>query len=107
MRFAGVALAALAWARVAHPLAIVAPMFVFMVALMTTMPQATAGALSAFPEIAGSAASLLLFCQFVLASTAALIVGVTFDGSQWPMAMTIATTTLLTFVAFRVLVRSR
>ena len=107
MLFAGVALAALAWARVAHPLAIVAPMFVFMVALMTTMPPATAGALSAFPEIAGSAASLLLFCQFVLASTAALIVGMTFDGSQWPMAMTIAATTLLTFVAFRVLVRPR
>ena len=105
MLFAGVALAALAWARVAHPLAIVAPMFLFMVALMTTMPQATAGALSAFPEIAGSAASLLLFCQFVLASTAALIVGVTFDGSQRPMATTIAATTLLTFVAFRMLVR--
>ncbi len=105
MLFAGIALAALAWARVAHPLAIVAPMFLFMVALMTTMPQATGGALSAFPEIAGSAASLLLFCQFVLASTAALIVGVTFDGSQRPMATTIAAATLLTFVAFRLLVR--
>ncbi len=105
MLFAGVVLAALAWARVEHPLAIVAPMFLFMVALMTTMPQATAGALSAFPEIAGSAASLLLFCQFVLASTAALIVGVTFDGSQRPMATTIAAATLLTFVAFRLLVR--
>ena len=98
-------LAALAWGRVGHPLAIVAPMFLFMVALMTTMPPATAGALSAFPEIAGSAASLLLFCQFVLASTAALIVGVTFDDSQRPMATTIAAATLLTFVAFRVLVR--
>ena len=105
MLFAGVVLAAFAWARVAHPLAIVAPMFLFMVALMTTMPQATAGALSAFPEIAGSAASLLLFCQFVLASTAALIVGVTFDGSQRPMATTIAAATALTFVAFRLLVR--
>ena len=105
MLFAGVVLAALAWARVAHPLAIVAPMFLFTGALMTTMPQATAGALSAFPEIAGSAASLLLFCQFVLASTAALIVGVTFDGSPRPMATTIAAATLLTFVAFRLLVR--
>src|SRR6266487_3047487 len=41
MLLAGVVVAALAWARVAHPLAIVAPMFLFMVALMTTMPQAT------------------------------------------------------------------
>jgi DHA1 family bicyclomycin/chloramphenicol resistance-like MFS transporter len=71
MLFAGLALGALAWLRVAHPAAIVIPMFLFMVALMTTMPQATAGALTPFPEISGSAASLLLFCQFMLASTAA------------------------------------
>jgi DHA1 family bicyclomycin/chloramphenicol resistance-like MFS transporter len=107
MLASGIAVAALAWARVGHPLAIVAPMFAFMVALMTTMPQATAGALTAFPEIAGSAASLLLFCQFVLASTSALIVGTTFDGTQRPMASTIAGATLLAFVAFRALVGAR
>jgi DHA1 family bicyclomycin/chloramphenicol resistance-like MFS transporter len=78
-----------------------------MVALMTTMPQATAGGLSAFPEIAGSAASLLLFCQFVLASTAALVVGVTFDGTQRPMATTIFAAALLSFAAFRALARRR
>jgi MFS transporter, DHA1 family, multidrug resistance protein len=105
MLVAGIAVAALAWARVSHPLAIVAPMFLFMVALMTTMPQATAGGLSAFPEIAGSAASLLLFCQFVMASTAALIVGMTFDGTERPMATTIAVATLAAFIAFRALVR--
>jgi DHA1 family bicyclomycin/chloramphenicol resistance-like MFS transporter len=107
MLFAGALLAVLAWARVAHPLAVVAPMFLFMIALMTSMPQATAGGLSAFPEIAGSAASLLVFCQLVLASTAALVVGVTFDGTQRPMATTIFAATLLSFVAFRVLVRRR
>jgi hypothetical protein len=57
--------------------------------------------------MAGSAASLLLFCQFVSASTAALIVGMTFDGSGRPMAWTIGTATALGFVAFRTLVRSR
>ncbi|HEX8012747.1 MAG TPA: multidrug effflux MFS transporter [Casimicrobiaceae bacterium] len=107
MLVAGIAVAALAWARVSHPLAIVAPMFLFMIALMTTMPQATAGGLSAFPEIAGSAASVLLFCQFVLASTAALIVGMTFDGTERPMATTIAVATLAAFIAFRALVRQR
>jgi DHA1 family bicyclomycin/chloramphenicol resistance-like MFS transporter len=105
MLFAGLALAALAWLRVAHPAAIVIPMFLFMVALMTTMPQATAGALTPFPEISGSAASLLLFGQFMLASTAALIVGVTFDGTQRPMATVIAAASTLTFIAFRALVR--
>jgi DHA1 family bicyclomycin/chloramphenicol resistance-like MFS transporter len=104
---AGAALAALAWARVGHPLAIVAPMFLFMIAFMTTMPQATAGALTPFPEIAGSASSLLSFCQLVLASTAALVVGMTFDGSERPMATTIAVSALLTFTAFRTLIRPR
>jgi len=105
MLCAGLALAALAWLGIAHTAAIVIPMFLFMIALMTTMPQATAGGLTPFPEISGSAASLLLFCQFMLASTAALIVGVTFDGTQRPMATVIAVASTLTFIAFRALVR--
>jgi len=107
MLASGALVAALAFARIGHPVAIVVPMFLFMIALMTTMPQATAGALSAFAQVAGSAASLLLFCQFIMASTAALIVGVTFDGTQRPMAATIAGATVLVFVAFRTLVRRR
>ncbi|HSS71390.1 MAG TPA: multidrug effflux MFS transporter [Casimicrobiaceae bacterium] len=107
MIISGAALAILAWARVGHPFAIVAPMFLFMIAFMTTMPQATAGALTPFPEIAGSASSLLSFCQLLLASTAALVVGITFDGSERPMATTIAVSSLLAFTAFRTLVRPR
>jgi DHA1 family bicyclomycin/chloramphenicol resistance-like MFS transporter len=107
MLLAGFVLGVLAWARVGHPAAIVVPMFLFMVALMTTMPQATAGGLTPYPEIAGSAASLLLFIQFVMASTAALIVGLTFDGTQRPMATVIAIAAALTFIAFRALVHRR
>ncbi len=106
MLLSGATLVLLASLRVTHPLAVVAPMFLFMIALMTTMPQATAGALTLFPEIAGSAASLLLFCQFVSASTAALIVGMTFDGSGRPMAWAVGVATLLGFCAFRRLGRS-
>lgn len=107
MLVSGVALALLAWGRVAHPLAIVVPMFLFMVAFMTTMPQATAGGLTPFPEIAGSAASLLSFCQLMLASTAALIVGSTFDGTQRPMALTIAIASVLSFASYRLLILGR
>lgn len=89
MLAAGTVLAALAWLRVDHPAAVVVPMFVFMVALMMTMPGATAAALRPFPDIAGSASSLLFFVQFAVASTAALIVGLTFDGTARPMASTI------------------
>jgi DHA1 family bicyclomycin/chloramphenicol resistance-like MFS transporter len=105
MLVSGLAAALLAWARVAHPLAIVVPMFTFMIAFMTTMPQATAGALTPFPEIAGSASSLLSFCQLLLASTAALLVGMAFDGTQRPMATAIAVASVLTFGAYRLLIR--
>jgi DHA1 family bicyclomycin/chloramphenicol resistance-like MFS transporter len=100
---AGGTLAILAWAGVTHPLAVVVPMFVYVIGLMTTMPQATAGALTPFPGIAGAASSLLSFVQFVTASTAALAVGVAFDGTTRAMATVIAVAAIAAFVAFRAL----
>jgi DHA1 family bicyclomycin/chloramphenicol resistance-like MFS transporter len=101
MVVAGIALAGLALADASHPLAIIVPMFVYMVSFMLTMPPATAGALTPFPQIAGSASSLLAFCQFLAASTAALIVGLTFDGTARPMALTIAAASVAAFASFR------
>jgi len=100
-------LAMLAWLDVRHPLAVVAPMFCYMVALMMTMPQSTAGAMTPFPEMAGAASSLLAFVQFVVASTGALFVGLTFDGTVRPMATTIAVSAMLAAAAFRRLVVAR
>ena len=97
MLVAGLALGALALLGTRHPLAVVVPMFVCMVAFMMTMPPATAGALTPFPQIAGSASSLLSFCQFVIASSAAFVVGWTFDGTARPMMLTIAVSALGAF----------
>jgi DHA1 family bicyclomycin/chloramphenicol resistance-like MFS transporter len=72
---------------------------------MMTMPQAAAGAMTPHPRVAGAASSLLSFVQFVLASIAALIVGVAFDGTVRPMATTIAVSALLAAAAFVLLVR--
>jgi DHA1 family bicyclomycin/chloramphenicol resistance-like MFS transporter len=79
-------------------------MFSFVAGLMMTMPQSTAGALTPFPEIAGSASSLASFGQFAIASSGALAVGLTFDGTVRPMATPIAVSTLLAFAAFRLIV---
>jgi DHA1 family bicyclomycin/chloramphenicol resistance-like MFS transporter len=105
MLAAGITLAALAWTGVDHPAAIVVPMFVFMASYTATMPQATAGALTAFPEIAGVATSLLLFCQFSIASSWALAVGLAYDGTQRPMTTAIALTGALSFSAYWAVVR--
>jgi DHA1 family bicyclomycin/chloramphenicol resistance-like MFS transporter len=101
----GVAAAGLAWAGITHPLAVVVPMFAYMFALMMTMPQAAAGALTPHPRIAGAASSVLSFVQFVVASMGALVVGVTFDGTVRPMATTVAVSALLAAAAFVLLVR--
>ena len=107
MLAAGLALGGLALAGVQHPLAVVVPMFAYMVAFMLTMPPATAGALTPFPQIAGSASSLLSFCQFAVASTAALVVGVTFDGTSRPMSLAIAAASIGAFASFRLAFRRR
>ncbi len=100
---AALAMGTLALARVDHPLAIVMPMFFYMVAFTTTMPQATAGALTPFPDVAGAAASLLAFVQFITGALAALVVGIAYDGTQRPMALVIAGAGVLAFVAGRLL----
>jgi DHA1 family bicyclomycin/chloramphenicol resistance-like MFS transporter len=100
----GGAMALLAWSGVAHPLAVVVPMLAFMAAYMCTVPQATAGALTPFPEIAGSAASLMSFVQFVIAASTALVVGLTFDGTPRPMATAVALAGLAAYVATQTLV---
>jgi len=102
---AGATMAALAWLGVREPLAVAAPMFVFMAAYMGTVPQATAGALTPYPDIAGSAASLMSFIQFVIAASVALVVGFAFDGTTRPMASAVVAAGTLSFVAFRLLVR--
>ena len=99
----GALLAALAWGGFRHPLAVALPMFFYMAAYMCTVPQSTAGALTPFPEIAGSVASLLAFVQLVGAATCAFLVGATYDGTGRPMATAIATVALLAFLAFRLL----
>jgi DHA1 family bicyclomycin/chloramphenicol resistance-like MFS transporter len=107
MLAAGLALGGLALAGATHPLAIVVPMFAYMVAFMMTMPPATGGALTPFPEIAGSASSLLMFCQFIVASSAALLVGIAFDGTTRPMALTIAAAAIGAFAGLRLAQRAK
>jgi DHA1 family bicyclomycin/chloramphenicol resistance-like MFS transporter len=101
MLVAGLALGVFALLGVRHPLAVIVPMFAFMVTFTMTMPPAIAGALTPFPQIAGSASSLLAFCQFVVASTAALAVGLTLDGTTRPMSLAIAVAAIGAFLSVR------
>ena len=103
---AGVGMAALAWARVDHPAAVLVPMFLFMFGFSLVLPQAMAGAMSPFPQMAGSASALLGVFQFSIASLVGVWVGARFDGTQRPMAEAIGVMTVLSFLAFTLIVRA-
>jgi len=101
---AGASMAALAWTGIRHPLAVTLPMLLFMFAYMWTVPQSTAGALTPFPQIAGSVASLMSFTQFVTAAGFAYVVGVAYDGTPRPMATAIAIAAVASLASYRGLV---
>ena len=70
--------------------AIIIPMFGYIAALSFILPQATAGALSPFGDIAGSAMSNLGFIQTCIAAATAAISGILFNNTQMPMVTIIA-----------------
>jgi hypothetical protein len=63
--------------------------------------------LTPFPAIAGSASSLMLFVQFVVASSSALVVGLTFDGTPRAMSTVIAIASVLAFAAYHAFIGRR
>ena len=70
--------------------AIIIPMFGYIAALSFILPQATAGALSPFGDMAGSAMSNLGFIQTCIAAVTAAISGILFNNTQMPMVTIIA-----------------
>jgi DHA1 family bicyclomycin/chloramphenicol resistance-like MFS transporter len=102
---AGIGMAALAWAHVDTALAVLLPMFVFMLGFSLVMPQSMAGALSPFPHLAGNASALLGVIQWTFASLVGEAVGILFDGTQRPMAAVIGALSVLTWLAVVLIVR--
>lgn len=84
------AMLVLAEMGIAHPVAVVAPMMVYMVGAGLTLPNALAGAIGPFPRMAGAAAALVGFVQMTTASLAGIAVGHLHDGTALPMAGVIA-----------------
>lgn len=99
----GVAMAALAFAGVAHWSAVIGPMLGFMFASSLVLPHATAAALTPFPRIAGTAASLMGSVQFVCGALVSAALGAAFDGSARPLAATVAAGGVAAFAALHLL----
>jgi DHA1 family bicyclomycin/chloramphenicol resistance-like MFS transporter len=94
---AGLSMAALALGGVHHVAAILVPQFVFVVSHGVVQPLAQAGAISGFPRRAGAAAALAGFFIQISAAGIGALMGLTWNGTAIPMALTVATASLITF----------
>jgi DHA1 family bicyclomycin/chloramphenicol resistance-like MFS transporter len=103
----GLAAAALAWAGVAHWLAVVLPFAVFLFGTALVMPNATATALSPFPGMAGTVSSLLGALCFAGGALMSSALGAFFDGTARPMASAAALAGLCAFFFERRLARGK
>jgi DHA1 family bicyclomycin/chloramphenicol resistance-like MFS transporter len=89
---------ALAAAGVHHWAAVVAPVAVYFFAHGIVFPCAQAGAVAPFPRNAGAAAGLLGFLMMALAAIVGAWIGASYNGTVYPLALTIAGFGALVFI---------
>jgi DHA1 family bicyclomycin/chloramphenicol resistance-like MFS transporter len=79
--------------------AIILPMMLYTYGVGVTMPQSMAGALTPFPEIAGTASALMGFLQSAFSAAVGIYVGHMLGGEATAMPM-IATTAIMGALSF-------
>ena len=70
--------------------ALVLPMALYLAGMGMVLPQATAGAMTPFPERAGAASALLGFIQQTASALCGAVVGWLLGQSAWPLAAAVA-----------------
>ncbi len=99
-----VLLAALGWARIDAPLAVIGPMMLFMYGAGFVFPNAAAGAIAPYQTKAGAASALLGFLQFTAGAVIATLVTRFHDGTQVTLVTGVLACALLGLLAFRLLI---
>ena len=105
MAVGGLLMAALALSGIFSIAAILGPMMVIAAGIGIVMPYGMAGAMSSNPRIAGAASALFGLIQFGLAALGTVLIGAVRDGSQIPMAVVMAASTLAAAAALGILAR--
>src|SRR5580658_3509668 len=90
MAFGGLAMAAAVALNLSNVGWLVGTMTIYLAGMGLVLPQTQAGALTPFPDRAGTASSLLGFAQQTSAAIAAAAIGHYLGRSAWPVAGTIA-----------------
>jgi len=85
--------------------AIVMPMFVFGVSHGVIQSPAQSGAVAPFRHAAGAAAALLGFLMMACAAAVGVWIGASYDGTVYPLTLTIAACSFVTAMLALTLVR--
>lgn len=102
---AGSTMALLAAVGAHVPASIVAPMFFFGIAHGMIQPPAQSGAVAPFPKAAGAAAALMGFTMMSVASFVGFLIGASYNGTVYPLTLTICATSLASASIASTLVR--
>jgi DHA1 family bicyclomycin/chloramphenicol resistance-like MFS transporter len=103
--FAAALMAALGWLRVDAPLAVIAPMALFMFGCGFIFPNATAAAIAPHASKAGAASALVGFLQASIGVAVGSVVTLFHDGTQRAMVTGILLSVVVSGLAFRALSR--
>jgi len=96
---AGLAMAALALTGVRHPLALLVPHFFFIAAHGLIQPVSQAGSVARFAHSAGVATSALGLTMMLVAAAVGQWIGASFNGTVYPLALTIGACAVATAVS--------
>jgi DHA1 family bicyclomycin/chloramphenicol resistance-like MFS transporter len=102
---AGLAMAVLALAGVHVPAAITVPMFFYGLSHGIVQPPSQSGAVAPFPGNAGAAAAMLGFSMMLIAACVGAWMGASYNGTVYPLTLTIAACSLATALVAFTLVR--
>ena len=100
-----VALAPLTAGATWAPFAVAVPMACYMIGTGIVMPNAQAGALGPFAQMAGAASSLMGFLQMAIAAAVGVTFGQIHDGTPLPMALLVAAAACCSLASFAMLAR--
>jgi MFS transporter, DHA1 family, multidrug resistance protein len=103
----GLAMAGVIALGFSHVAWLVGAMTIYLAGMGFAMPQSMAGALTPFPDRAGTASSILGFTQQSCAAIAAAAIGQYLGHSAWPVAGTIAATGCLALLIWALTRRVR
>jgi MFS transporter, DHA1 family, multidrug resistance protein len=87
----GLAMAAVVALGLTHVAWLVGAMTIYLAGMGLALPQTMAGALTPFPDRAGTASSLMGFTQQSIAAIVAAVIGAYLGQSAWPVAGVVAT----------------